>query len=307
VDRRHDGWARGRPRDHVRGLALLLLLIVVAVVVGALARGPARSADLDALGTVTRIVALSVLGVCVVISIVVLALQFAGLRRARDDGTTRRPAAPQLSRLAKLALVLAAIAIAGGVIALIVFVLPHGSRGSQPAAPGFPSGAVPRPAQQDDAASGGSNSELIVAGVIVLVVLAGLGYLAYRASRPDTPLDGRDEDSDEDADERARLGAAIDDAGLALAAETSPRAAIIACYRSMQGSLAAVGVERTVADTPEELLERATRSGLVLPEAAARLTELFREARFSLHPMSEVQRERAAAALALLRDALAVS
>jgi hypothetical protein len=46
---------------------------------------------------------------------------------------------------------------------------------------------------------------------------------------------------------------------------------------------------------------------LVLPAAADRLAALFREARFSLHPMSEAQREQAAAALDSLRDALALA
>lgn len=303
-DREHDG-ARARQRQHVRAVALLLLLIVAAIVVGTLAHTPAKTGDLDALGSATRVVALAALGICLVVSVVVLALQLIGLRRSRDQQQARKASAPPMSRLAKIVMILAALAVGAGVIALIVFVVPHGSQSSRPPAPALPTAAPRAPEQTQAAAHSGSNTDLVIAGIIVLLVLAGLGYFAYRSSRPMLPID--DAAPGENSVDRARLSAAIDDAGQALAAETTPRAAIIACYRSMQANLAAAGVERTVADTPEELLERATRSGLVLPVAADRLTTLFREARFSLHPISEAQREQAAAALAQLRDALAAS
>jgi flagellar basal body-associated protein FliL len=296
---------RTRQRQQVRALAVLLLLIVAAVVVGTLAHTPAKSGDLEALGSATRVIALAALGVCSVISIVVLTLQIAGLRRSREQAHARKPSAPPMSRLAKIVMMLVALALGAGVVALIVFVVPHGSDASRPPARVLPTLAPQGPEQTQKAAHSGSSSDLIIAGIVVVVVLAGLGYFAYRSSRPLPPFD--DGDEDENAVERARLSAAIDDAGQALAAETTPRAAIIACYRSMQSSLAAAGVERTAADTPEELLERAARTGLVLPAAADQLTVLFREARFSLHPISEAQRAQAAAALARLRDALAVS
>ena len=63
------------------------------------------------------------------------------------------------------------------------------------------------------------------------------------------------------------------------------RAAIIACYLAMETSLAERGAARGVADTPGELLTRATESGLVRGTAAGRLTALFYEARFSSHPL----------------------
>jgi hypothetical protein len=64
------------------------------------------------------------------------------------------------------------------------------------------------------------------------------------------------------------------------------------------------GTARAAADTPDELLGRAAGSGLVRTGAAARLTALFYEARFSSHPMPLAQRDEAQRALAELADSL---
>jgi hypothetical protein len=73
----------------------------------------------------------------------------------------------------------------------------------------------------------------------------------------------------------------------------------------MENSLAERGAARAVADTPDELLARATTSGLVRGTAAARLTALFYEARFSSHPLGRGQRDAAEQALDELAAALA--
>jgi hypothetical protein len=73
----------------------------------------------------------------------------------------------------------------------------------------------------------------------------------------------------------------------------------------MEESLAERGATRAAADTPDELLARATRSKIVRGTAAARLTTLFYEARFSSHPMEQGQRQAAEQALDELAAALA--
>jgi hypothetical protein len=83
------------------------------------------------------------------------------------------------------------------------------------------------------------------------------------------------------------------------------RAAIIACYVAMEGSLAERGTARAVADTPDELLSRATQTGLVHGPAARTLTGLFYEARFSSRPLAAGQRETARQALDELAAELA--
>jgi hypothetical protein len=83
------------------------------------------------------------------------------------------------------------------------------------------------------------------------------------------------------------------------------RAAIIACYVAMENSLAERGAARAVADTPDELLARATSSGIVRGQAAGRLTALFYKARFSSHPLDGSERDAAEQALDELAAALA--
>jgi uncharacterized protein DUF4129 len=75
----------------------------------------------------------------------------------------------------------------------------------------------------------------------------------------------------------------------------------------MEESLARAGTARVAADTPDELLARAADQGLVRGNAAARLTALFYEARFSSHPMPLGQRDEAQRALAELADSLSDS
>jgi Domain of unknown function (DUF4129) len=91
----------------------------------------------------------------------------------------------------------------------------------------------------------------------------------------------------------------------ALTAGGEPRAAIIACYAAMERGFAAAGSAPAAADTPAEVLARATGAGLVRPEPAETLTGLFRRARYSTYPMSGADSTAAAAALDELRADLA--
>jgi Domain of unknown function (DUF4129) len=107
------------------------------------------------------------------------------------------------------------------------------------------------------------------------------------------------------AEDPEDLREAVESGRSALRTVDDARAAIIACYLAMENSLAERGAARAVADTPDELLARATRSGLVRGTAAARLTALFYEARFSSHPLGREQRDAAEQALDELAAALA--
>jgi len=93
------------------------------------------------------------------------------------------------------------------------------------------------------------------------------------------------------------LREAVESGRVALAGLDDARAAIIACYLAMEGSLADRGTARGVADTPDELLSRAVAARVVRGAAARRLTELFYEARFSSHPLGTDQRDAARQAL----------
>jgi hypothetical protein len=134
----------------------------------------------------------------------------------------------------------------------------------------------------------------VLYGLLVVIVLAALGLCLVVLARRT-----RDDAGDEPGlgDEPDELRVAVESGQAALRDLDDARAAIIACYVAMEGSMATAGAVRAVADTPDELLARAAAAGLVRGEAAARLTALFYEARFSTHPLEHGQRGEAEQAL----------
>jgi hypothetical protein len=152
---------------------------------------------------------------------------------------------------------------------------------------------------------------VIVLLIVIGLLAAGLIYLiarflwrhrgpwsGWRGRAPAFPVPVSD-DEDEPG-----LRRAVESGYSALRRLDDARAAIIACYLAMEQSLAEAGTARVTADTPDELLARAAAQGLVRGEAAARLTALFYEARFSSHPMARSQRDDAQRALAELAASL---
>ena len=130
----------------------------------------------------------------------------------------------------------------------------------------------------------------------VVVALAAAALTMYRRRRALPPLPQQDADPDAEP-----LAAALAAGARALHEDPDPRTAIIGCYAAMERSLADAGLPPRVADTPAEVLGRATASGLVRSAWAATLTGLFRQARYSSHPMTEADRAAAIDALARVR------
>lgn len=84
-----------------------------------------------------------------------------------------------------------------------------------------------------------------------------------------------------------------------------PRQAIIACYAAMEKALAdAPGAAPQVSDTPTEVLARAVRNHALSYGNAETLVDLFAEARFSRHVMTEEHRDIAERALRSVLDEL---
>jgi len=82
-----------------------------------------------------------------------------------------------------------------------------------------------------------------------------------------------------------------------------PREAIIACYAAMERELTRVpGAVPQDCDTPSEVLARAVDNRALRADSATELVELFEEARFSPHVMSEAHRD---AAMSVLERVLA--
>jgi hypothetical protein len=136
---------------------------------------------------------------------------------------------------------------------------------------------------------------------VVLLAAVVLSIWWARRFRPA----GQSGDDDFIAEDPEDLREAVESGRSALLTIDDARAAIIACYLAMEASLAERGAARAIADTPDELLARAQATGIVRGTAAARLTALFYEARFSSHPLDRSQRDAAAHALDELAAALA--
>jgi hypothetical protein len=167
----------------------------------------------------------------------------------------------------------------------------------------------PKPRKPVLGTGSGSGSSLhipwqpILYGLLVVALIAAVAVSLWWSSRlrkPAAPLVIADVGAEE-------LREAVESGRAALAEISDARAAIIACYVAMERSLADRGTSRTVTDTPDELLTRATAAGTVRGPAAGRLTALFYEARFSTHPVAAGQRAAAAAALDELAAELAVA
>ena len=145
--------------------------------------------------------------------------------------------------------------------------------------------------------------QVILYVLVILLLLALVALSIWRARRLRLP--GRAEPDGFIAEDPGDLREAVESGRSALRTVDDARAAIIACYLAMENSLAERGTARGLADTPDELLARATGTGLVRGTAAARLTALFYEARFSSHPLDRGQRDAAERALDELAAALA--
>ena len=135
--------------------------------------------------------------------------------------------------------------------------------------------------------------------VILVVALAVAAILAYviaqrRASRA---VRGEDALLDE-------LATVLDETLDDLRAESDPRLAVIAAYARLERVLAAHGVARRPAETPEEYLGRVLGNLAIHPAAVRRLTDLFSRAKFSQHAVDIGMKEEAIDALEQVRDQL---
>ncbi|MGD0554486.1 MAG: DUF4129 domain-containing protein [Streptosporangiaceae bacterium] len=152
------------------------------------------------------------------------------------------------------------------------------------------------PSLKPNLGSGGFPAWPLWAGAILVLVAAiavALWLALRRKPNARIPVRGGMAIDPED------LKTALDEGAAALRAADydDARKAIIACYVAMESRLG----DKNDADTPDELLARATSAGLIHGPAAGRLTGLFYEARFSSHPLESDKRDAALQALDELR------
>jgi len=159
------------------------------------------------------------------------------------------------------------------------------------------------PPPQEEGRSVGETLALIIqvvavallAGLAVYLVVVGLRALV----RPDPGETEGELDAAVDgaAHDRTVMAASVVAGARQLDLSGEPSEAIIVAYAKLLDGLAVCHQGRHPAETPLEHLERVLAALDVRPEPLRVLTALFGEARFSDHPMTDAQRERARAAL----------
>jgi hypothetical protein len=244
-------------------------------------------------------------------TVLLLAVIAAGRRLLRRARQRRRPRGredgpepegepfPWTLRGLGLVLVLAAL----GLVWFLVESLgtPGQSRRNQPGR--LNNGAL-QEGPTDSPDTGSTWQILLLTGTVLLVVAIGSRWLAARRAAAEAEA-GPD---DEQRAEVERLVAAVDAAEVELRGPADPREAVLAAYaamaRQLSSGLARRGRGLRPSDTAGELLDSAVDAGLVSGTPARTLTDLFREARYSEHPIGEEARTTAGACLAEVRSEL---
>lgn len=140
---------------------------------------------------------------------------------------------------------------------------------------------------------------LIILGVLLLFALAVRDLL--RRVTPRITGEGEAGFASPDVPRAVLEGA---DHGLEALERGAPRNAIVAAWVALEGAAGAAGLPRHPAETSTEYVTRVLRVWDVDPRSLAELAALYREARFSTHPLTEAHRRRAIAALATIRSDL---
>lgn len=291
---------RPGPRDHVprpttAAVAARAVAVVTLLGIAAVALPGRRGLDWDRLTDVPDVawaqVVLATIQAALLLLVLLKLLRVWRKLRLRRAGSVRASDGPQLLWAGWLLAALLVVGSAVGALWLLSLLLrsvddagPRGPDATQgPAPTGTVEGLLP----------------LLAGMVVVLAAAAALAVVLRRdPSEPDEP-------PPDDGDVVALAGA-VTAAEQAMERYDDTRTAIIAAYTEMARALTIAAGHRP-ADTPTELLDRVVAMGLVPAAAARELTELFREARFSRHPLPPTARSAAEAALARVSLELAVA
>ena len=133
--------------------------------------------------------------------------------------------------------------------------------------------------------------------VLMVLVIVGTAIASRRRGSGGEAQYPVDNDADEHPTPTAGVSLArAAEIGLAEIGDLTrePREAIIACYAAMERELTRVpGAVPQICDTPSEVLARAVDNRALRADSATELVELFEEARFSPHVMTEGHRDAA--------------
>lgn len=278
---------------------LLLAVIVLAARPGStvLAAGGGLSAN-----GLVHVLILAAILLDAIVGLLLLSVLRPARRRKRDDDEPERtyqpPPIPWIEKILLGILpflLLAALAVA--IYLLHGFHLTPAGPGSHlpPATPHVTGGRTTTLPSSGSGTPAFSGIELGVALALTAVVL-GLAFWWLREERGQA------------ADEGSRLSrdlsGALDESLEDVLRESDPRRAVIVAYARMERVLASHGFPRRDYEAPLEYLARVLSQFNVSGEALRHLTDLFELARFSHHEVGAPMKERAVAALVIVRDEL---
>jgi hypothetical protein len=294
-----------------RIVAVIVLLIVAAAALhGYLpgAEAPPRDRPTSSLGSLFAVIAM--LAVSMAIIVIAVVTQSRNRPASQSQGDLPRERAGERRPLTwRMALVAAAVVIAW---LLLVALLSRvnaqlGVEVPPPEAGTSPSGPSAPPREPPEAPEPSSNVFSLLAGstvLLMMLVFVGAAIAGRRQRRRVSPVTATGDEhpvatTAAEPDPLARAA----EVGLAQAGDLSrePREAIIACYAAMEHELEnSPDVVPRESDTPTEVLARAVEHHALRADSATELVELFEEARFSRHVMTEEHREAAVRVLRLV-------
>ena len=138
-----------------------------------------------------------------------------------------------------------------------------------------------------------------------IAVVAGLRAVVRRRKLDATMRRGITHEFDQESDPEP-LDALVDEVarGLRSVPKGSPRNAIVAMWIRLEEATVAAGFERRIWETPAEFVRRALSTYPVDEQDIGRLADLYREARFSAHRLTEDHRDEATRCLRRLHEQL---
>jgi Domain of unknown function (DUF4129) len=264
--------AAGARRAH-----LLLVGLLIALVIAGIAAGPALHWSASWQGPWHQRGTDVGIALEVVLAALLIAL-WVRVRRARASGESESHPARRLRSALIPVIIAAMITILLGI--WHAHIAPGRLHSITPPKLGLPKHVRVTPPTGHSSASSFPDLRYALLALVAAAVIAAFMILLRRSLRQVPP---EPEVSLEDDDDSAVLQAALRAGRAALASLTEDRQAIIACYAAMERSLAGAGAAREIAETPDELLARASGAGLLHGDPPATLTALFYQARFSSH------------------------
>jgi hypothetical protein len=296
-----------------RVVAVIVLLIVIAASLRGYLPGVDRAAQKsppDSGASLLYVVAM--LGVSVVIVAVAIIVRLRDPRRTAPSATglSERFSGGRGRPTWRVLVIGAAVLVAW---LLTVWLLSHFitlNIGGQP--PTAPPSTAPTPATNASRPPGppdvGADRDVLhylIAATVALFVLIVAGAIATARRRRvgEPPVVAAEIWRPPTAPSTSESLVRAAEVGLAEIGDRSrePRAAIIACYAAMERELSRFpGAVPQDFDTPTEVLARAVENHALHGDSAAELVNLFEEARFSPHVMSEAHRINALSVLQLV-------